>query len=120
MARRFRLIAVVVLVLELFGCGEAVLSEGDVCPEPGVVSLLEALSTIDCSATTDNGYTDGKGFTITVVTIDGKKVEQETANAYYVMAQAASADGVEILHRERLSDHGFAGVLVRLLRELQL
>jgi D-alanyl-D-alanine carboxypeptidase len=87
---------VAVLVLALYGCGEPSSSEGDVCPEPEIGSVQEPLSTINCSTGTDVGYTNGKQFPITVVTVDGKQVEQETANAYYVMAQAASADGVEI------------------------
>ncbi|MCA9538790.1 MAG: D-alanyl-D-alanine carboxypeptidase family protein [Myxococcales bacterium] len=38
----------------------------------------------------------GEPFPITVVTADGKPVERETANAYWVMQQAAAADGVAI------------------------
>lgn len=56
----------------------------------------EALSSIDCSESQDTGYSSGKAFAITVVTVDGKKVEKDTANAYYVMAQAAAAAGVNI------------------------
>jgi MYXO-CTERM domain-containing protein len=56
----------------------------------------DALSTISCSESKDTGYKSGSPFAITVVTVDGKKVEKATANAYYVMAQAAAADGVNI------------------------
>jgi MYXO-CTERM domain-containing protein len=56
----------------------------------------QALSSIDCTESQDTGYTSGKAFAITVVTVDGKKVEKDTANAYYVMAQAAAADGVNL------------------------
>jgi hypothetical protein len=95
MGLKFRL-ALAILLLGLSSCGQASIAEGDVCPEPELRSLQEPLSTIDCSTSTDTGYTDGKAFTITVVSVDGKQVELETANAYYVMAKAASADGVEI------------------------
>ncbi len=57
---------------------------------------VEALSTISCGTHTDTGYRSGNAFTITVVTVDGKPVERDTANAYYVMAQAAARDGVQI------------------------
>jgi hypothetical protein len=55
-----------------------------------------ATSAIDCTESTDTGYKSGNPFTITVVTVDGKKAEVQTANAYYVMAQAAAADGVNL------------------------
>ncbi|MBZ5712138.1 D-alanyl-D-alanine carboxypeptidase family protein [Nannocystis pusilla] len=51
---------------------------------------------IDCNEHEDVGYVQGSSFTITVVTVDGKPVEVETANAYYAMQQAAAADGVSI------------------------
>ncbi len=51
---------------------------------------------IDCFEKQDTGYVKGNPFTITVVTVDGKPVEKNTANAYYVMQQAAAADGVNI------------------------
>lgn len=51
---------------------------------------------IDCSERTDTGYVDGTPFSITVVTVDGKPLERDTANAYYVMQQAAEANGVSI------------------------
>ena len=57
---------------------------------------LHLQGVIDCSESTNTGYTQGTAFTITVVTVDGKPVERETANAYYVMQQAAAADGVSI------------------------
>jgi hypothetical protein len=64
--------------------------------EPVVAVTAQALSTIDCAQAEDTGYSDGMPFPITVVTVDGEKVERDTANAYYVMAQAAEADGVQI------------------------
>lgn len=54
------------------------------------------LSSISCSERSDTGYVRGDAFSINVVTVDGKPVELETANAYYVMAQEASRAGVEI------------------------
>ena len=51
---------------------------------------------IDCSERTDTGYVDGNPYAITVVTVDGKPVERDTANAYWVMQQAAELDGVQI------------------------
>ncbi len=51
---------------------------------------------IDCAERQDTGYVRGEPFQITVVTVDGKPVERETANAYWVMQQAAARDGVNI------------------------
>lgn len=61
-----------------------------------VAVSTEALSSISCSERTDTGYVRGSAFPITVVTVDGRPVERDTANAYYVMAEAASREGVEI------------------------
>ena len=65
-------------------------------PPPSVASATLPLSSISCEERVDTGYTSGTPFPITVVTVDGKPAELETANAYYVMAQAAAAAGVEI------------------------
>jgi hypothetical protein len=51
---------------------------------------------IDCTEHADTGYTSGDPFTISVVTVDGKPAEVDTANAYWVMQQAAAAEGVEL------------------------
>ena len=69
---------------------------GDGTPPEGIASVASELSTIDCTESSDTGYSKGTPFAITVVTVDGKKVETQTANAYYVMAQAADKDGVTL------------------------
>lgn len=78
------------------GCGPGFEpgQEDEVDPSLGVVSF--ALSSIDCAESTNTGYDNGKAFAITVVHVDGEPVEVATANAYYVMAQAAEAAGVHI------------------------
>ncbi len=50
----------------------------------------------DCTERQDVGYDSGTQFDITVVTIDDNPVEKDTANAYWVMREAAAADGVDI------------------------
>ncbi len=50
----------------------------------------------DCAEHQDMGYDAGVPFEITVVTVDGDPVEKNTANAYWVMREAAAADGVDI------------------------
>ncbi|MFO0633883.1 MAG: M15 family metallopeptidase [Nannocystaceae bacterium] len=55
-----------------------------------------AAPTVDCAESVDTGYSQGDPFDITVVHIDGKPVEKDTANAFYVMAAAAEDDGVDI------------------------
>jgi D-alanyl-D-alanine carboxypeptidase len=84
-----------VLVALLSGCGELA-GDGAEGPPEGIGVAVRALSTIDCGESTDVGYTSGNAFTIRLVTVDGKKVEKTTANAYYVMAQAAAATGVHL------------------------
>jgi hypothetical protein len=56
----------------------------------------DPLQAINCAEHKDTGYVKGDAFEITVVTIDGKPVEVETANAFYQMAQAAAQAGVNI------------------------
>jgi hypothetical protein len=90
MQLRILLISCWIFVL---GCGAAPDEEHE---EPPPLTVTSELSSIDCTEHTDTGYTSGNPFTITVVTVDGKPVERDTANAYYVMAQAASAAGVNI------------------------
>lgn len=51
---------------------------------------------MDCTERSDTGYSHGTAFAISVVTVDGKPAEVDTANAYWVMQQAAAADGVGI------------------------
>jgi hypothetical protein len=51
---------------------------------------------VDCTTRSDTGYKSGQAFPITVVTVDGKPVEIATANAFYVMQQAAAKQGVSI------------------------
>ena len=50
----------------------------------------------DCSESQDTGYTQGNAFSITVVTVDDKPLEVDTANAYVVMQEAAANDGVDL------------------------
>ena len=50
----------------------------------------------DCSERTDTGYVNGDSFPIQVVTMDGKPAELESANAYWVMKQAALIDGIDL------------------------
>jgi hypothetical protein len=76
------------------GCAPADGEVNDRCEMPA--AAIEDLSSISCATHTDTGYRSGTPFTITVVTVDGHPVERDTANAYYVMAQAAARAGVEI------------------------
>ena len=84
-------------LLLLSACVEAQDEDGRDWVDPN----LDALETVEqaainCSERADTGYVRGDAFRITVVTVDSKPVERETANAYYVMQQAAQRDGVAI------------------------
>lgn len=56
----------------------------------------DPLSSLDCRMTNAKGYRYGHELDIEVVTIDAKKVEWKTANAYMRMAKAAAEDGVQL------------------------
>jgi hypothetical protein len=56
----------------------------------------QGISKVSCTVSNGKGYTKGKKTNIKVVKVDGKSVEIRTANAYHVMAKAASKAGVEI------------------------
>ncbi|HMR79278.1 MAG TPA: M15 family metallopeptidase, partial [Polyangiaceae bacterium] len=87
----------ILLSLSVTACSaaEPLADNAEHCEEPAG-TVAEALSSIDCKESKDTGYTSGKPFSITVVTVDGKKVERDTANAYYVMAKAADKAGVTL------------------------
>ncbi len=78
------------------GCSVEVADEERERESPPAATVAEELSSISCSEKKDTGYTKGNSFPITVVTVDGKPVEKDTANAYYVMAQAAAKAGVTL------------------------
>jgi uncharacterized protein (TIGR03382 family) len=73
--------------------------EGD-CPhteaELSVEIPIDAFGVVDCTPRGDTGYSAGNPFSIEVVTVDDKPVERETGNAYWVMKEAASIDGVNL------------------------
>ena len=77
-----------------WGCGE--LAPNKEAAPPGIGERALGLSSIDCTESKGTGYTKGTPFSINLVTVDGKKMELKTANAYYVMAQAAAKAGVNI------------------------
>jgi hypothetical protein len=80
------------LAFGLISCGPAALEEDE--PQQLFSSVEQGLVT--CGTRQDTGYRNGTSFPITVVTADGKPVEQDTANAYSVMQQAAAAAGITL------------------------
>jgi MYXO-CTERM domain-containing protein len=69
---------------------------GEICSDEPPPNPTFHTPSYDCSESQDLGYDAGVPFDITVVTVDGKPVEKDTANAYWVMREAAAADGVDI------------------------
>jgi hypothetical protein len=63
--------------------------------EENIGTTSEELS-VSCNMSSGTGYKSGNSFKIKLVTVDGKKVEWKTANAFYRMAKAAAKDGVKI------------------------
>lgn len=51
---------------------------------------------LDCTPVEEVGYRQGRKFPITVISIDGRFVERETANTYWAMQLAAAKDGIEL------------------------
>ena len=92
-----RILGFIVLGLGISGCGE-VLTEGEqeTCDHgPQTYEVVEQ-ALIDCTEKSDTGYKQGNPYPITVITYDGKLVETNTANAFWVMQRAAAEDGVNI------------------------
>ncbi len=72
-------------------------ASGEDFTEPVETSATsQELSSISCAKHSDQGYSGGNPMAITAVTVDGKAVEEHTANAYYVMAQAARNSGINL------------------------
>ena len=92
LAARLGLLALLAL-LAAPGCGGEFEAEG---PPEGIDSIQRELSSINCTESNATGYVSGKSFAIKVVTVDGKKMETKSANAYYVMAQAAAKAGINL------------------------
>jgi hypothetical protein len=84
-------------VLALCACSAETIESSEEVENPPEESLGEASEAlVDCTASTDTGYTRGQAFTITVVHVDGKPVEVETAKHYIAMQDAAAASGVAL------------------------
>jgi hypothetical protein len=88
-------VASTLLVLGLISCGPPIALEADEAEPQQLFSSVEQ-GLVTCSTRQDTGYRNGNAFTITVVTADGKPIEQDTANAYAVMQAAAAAAGVNL------------------------
>jgi hypothetical protein len=70
-------------------------TEGDESA-PVSQSTTEELSSINCTEHAETGYVNGNPFQLEAVTVDGHLVQVATADAYYVMAEAANNDGVHL------------------------
>ncbi|RYE74176.1 MAG: hypothetical protein EOO74_11930, partial [Myxococcales bacterium] len=97
-ARRWRL-GLLASALSLAACGapgEGPSADGDSHDHEELAERSDELVGYDCATKQDTGYTSGNAFAITVVTVDGKPVEIETANAFLTMAKAAEASGIQL------------------------
>src|SRR5436305_1682129 len=89
------LLLAVAPLASLSGCVNAV--EDDLESEPldyGTSSVDQGMH--DCTEHTDTGYKSGSAFSIKVVSVDGKPLQVDTANAYMAMQAAAAHDGVNL------------------------
>ena len=59
-------------------------------------SNIELQGVYDCTERSDNGYTSGSRTPISVVKVDARPVEVDTANAYIAMQEAAKRAGVNV------------------------
>ena len=53
-------------------------------------------SGVNCNSRKETGYRSGSAFAISLITVDGKPVEQSTAEAYVKMRDAAARDGIQL------------------------
>ncbi len=58
---------------------------------------VNAQLNVDCTPIAETGYDAGTPFSLTVITINGKKVEEDLARAYFAMYNAAQAEGVNLV-----------------------
>ncbi|MBL8912201.1 MAG: M15 family metallopeptidase, partial [Archangium sp.] len=88
--------SVLALVLAFAACGPAQLDEEYEPENSGdeYDSIEQGL--VDCTESSSTGYRSGNPFPVTLINIDGKRVEKTTGNAYAVMQAAAAANGVGI------------------------
>ena len=79
--------------LVLAGCGVSDLTIHDETFEDDESNVVEQ-GLVSCEQRGDTGYRGGRAFAISVISVDGRPVELETARAYVAMQQAAGRAGV--------------------------
>lgn len=94
MDRHAPVLALTLLLSTALACGPELIT--DETAPIDFYDNLEEQGLINCTESHDTGYSSGNSFQIDVVTVDGKPAEVDTANAYWVMQQAAAAAGVQI------------------------
>jgi hypothetical protein len=99
LVRASALLALLALSSAPFACAPAepeAADPGNELEAEPTSEVSQELVGYSCATHQDTGYTNGKSFPITVVTVDGKPVEVETANAFLTMAQAAEGAGINL------------------------
>ncbi len=94
-----RTLLALTLTTSLLACGGVIddsMNDHEHEDEPREEVSQSIAASIDCRTRSDTGYRGGRAFSITVVTVDGKPVERDTANAFEVMRQAAAREGVQL------------------------
>lgn len=87
---------ILTVTLALSGCGLVEDHEHEVPPDQREGVEISESAVLTCNPRSDQGYTRGAPTPITVVTVDGKPVEINTANAFVRMRDDAARDGVHI------------------------
>src|ERR1044071_3495009 len=77
-------------------CSNDVDPEGDGIEPIDMHDNEDLQGLFDCNERGDTGYRQGSSFAINVVTVDGRPVETNTANAYIAMQNAAANAGVSL------------------------
>jgi D-alanyl-D-alanine carboxypeptidase len=95
-AQSLRPLLTVGLLASLGGCAAPLTDETNEEAPLDTADFAEKAGTLSCVARRDTGYESGRAFSIDVVTVDGKPVERETAEAYWKMQQAAAREGVYV------------------------
>jgi hypothetical protein len=81
--RTFRPLLTTGLCAALAGCATPPPDEPAEEAPLDTADFAEKAGTLSCVARRDTGYESGRSFSIEVVTVDGKPVERETAEAYW-------------------------------------
>lgn len=96
-AKRTRWVSLLSALGMVGACSAPVSTDNEQEPQEAesIDEVAQALS-YDCATSSDTGYTNGRATPITLVNVQGYRVEIATADAYIAMAEAAERAGIPL------------------------